>query len=78
MLVVVFQQSSYECLRKPSTINEWLLNLGLPQYITVFFEHGWDQVDFIYNITFEDLKTMKIQEPEHQQRLLKSIKEMMQ
>ena len=70
------QYECYEYLRPPATINEWLLNLGLPQYINIFFEHGWDQLTFIGDLTEKDLFLMNVNDPEHRRRVLDSIRDM--
>ncbi|CAH1781564.1 unnamed protein product [Owenia fusiformis] len=68
--------ASYETLEAPATINEWLLNLGLPQYINNFLQSGWDQLQFCTGITAQDLVQIKIFNLEHRNRILTSLKEM--
>lgn len=65
-------------LRKPSTVNEWLLNLGLPQYIQTFHENGWDSMECVGDITATDLTKMEMTEEGHRERVLKSITDIQQ
>eukprot|EP00484_Ammonia_sp_Unknown_P013941 CAMPEP_0197074676 /NCGR_PEP_ID=MMETSP1384-20130603/211227_1 /TAXON_ID=29189 /ORGANISM="Ammonia sp." /LENGTH=467 /DNA_ID=CAMNT_0042513517 /DNA_START=82 /DNA_END=1485 /DNA_ORIENTATION=- len=53
----------------------WLRDIvGLPQYVAVFFEHGFDRMAFIENMNESDLIDMKIQKTGHKKRILQQIK----
>ncbi|XP_022093865.1 phosphatidylinositol 3,4,5-trisphosphate 5-phosphatase 2B-like isoform X2 [Acanthaster planci] len=66
----------YEVLRRPSTIMEWLMNLGLPQYGHQLLNSGWDSVTYLDGITDRDLLECQIDSKEHRLRMLDSIKNM--
>lgn len=73
------QEQFYVTLRCPESINQWLLDLGLPQYISDFLRQGWDDVRFITDLTPNDLTMhLKITNDEHQERILQSVKDMKQ
>jgi len=60
----------------PISINEWLLSLGLPQYIGIFMETGWDEVQYLGSLTEQSLLDMKITEIEHRERILHSVRDL--
>ncbi|XP_006819144.1 phosphatidylinositol 3,4,5-trisphosphate 5-phosphatase 2A-like [Saccoglossus kowalevskii] len=68
----------YETLTWPKTISEWLMNLGLPQYVTRLMDNGWDSVVFLDSIMNSDLIEAGVTNEEHRQRMLKSVADMKQ
>ncbi|XP_072033461.1 phosphatidylinositol 3,4,5-trisphosphate 5-phosphatase 1-like isoform X2 [Amphiura filiformis] len=64
----------YESLRPPSTIIEWLMNLGLPQYGHELLHSGWDNVEYLDSLTEKDLQDANITNPQHRKRMLDSIR----
>ncbi|XP_071798602.1 phosphatidylinositol 3,4,5-trisphosphate 5-phosphatase 1-like [Asterias amurensis] len=66
----------YEVLRRPSTIMEWLMNLGLPQYGYQLLNSGWDNVTYLDTITDKDLVECQIKDKDHRVRMLESIQSM--
>lgn len=63
-------------LQNPRTIEEWLLGLQLIQYADVFIVNGWDNVDFLGDLTIKDLIYLNIQQSEHQDAILRSIEQL--
>ena len=68
---------TYARLRQPETLNTWLLDLGLPCYIQTFLDNGWDQLKWIKDMSEQDLVDMGIKNPEHRERILSSVRDMM-
>ena len=66
----------YEMLRRPATIMEWLMNLGLPQYGYLLLNNGWDNVAYLDTITDKDLMDCLVVDSSHRLRMLSSIKNM--
>lgn len=66
----------YDTIRKPSTISQWLMDLGLPQYIHGLVENGWDSIAYIDDITDKDLCEANVQNASHRQKILLSIRNM--
>ncbi|KAK2141790.1 hypothetical protein LSH36_1040g00029 [Paralvinella palmiformis] len=67
------QNPAYDTLRKPSSIKEWLTDLGFEQYIPHFLENGWDNLSFIQDLTDHHLRDINVRVPEHRSKILKSI-----
>uniref|UniRef100_A0A8C1VS34 Si:dkeyp-9d4.3 n=1 Tax=Cyprinus carpio TaxID=7962 RepID=A0A8C1VS34_CYPCA len=62
-------------LRKPlSTLAEWLSAIGLSQYYQTLVQNGYDNMDFISDITLEDLKEIGITKLGHQKKLMLAVK----
>nr|XP_032832083.1 caskin-1-like [Petromyzon marinus] len=55
---------------KPATLREWLSQIGLGHYHAILADNGYDKVDFISEITLEDLQEIGITKLGHQKRLL--------
>lgn len=72
----VEDQDVYDSIRIPTTISQWLMDLGLPQYIHDLVANGWDRIAFIHNISDSDLLEAGIHDPKHRRRILESIKNM--
>jgi len=60
-------------LRIPSSIKEWLGDLGLSQYHDQFIANGWDHINFVYDMADEDLVLVGVVSPEDRTRILHSI-----
>jgi hypothetical protein len=66
--------TAYEdVLRMPASIEEWLTDLGLSQYLDEFMAKGWDQVRFLCDMADDDLIQIGINNIDHRKRILKSI-----
>uniref|UniRef100_A0A8C1U437 Si:dkeyp-9d4.3 n=1 Tax=Cyprinus carpio TaxID=7962 RepID=A0A8C1U437_CYPCA len=62
-------------LRKPlSNLAEWLSAIGLNQYYQTLVQNGYDNMDFISDITLEDLKEIGITKLGHQKKLMLAVK----
>lgn len=74
--VLSLQGAAYVKLRLPETIGEWMSSLGLPQYTAPFIKNGWDQINFLAQISDQDLVNMGISDSQHRKRILQSLNEM--
>uniref|UniRef100_A0A9J8CJR1 Si:dkeyp-9d4.3 n=1 Tax=Cyprinus carpio carpio TaxID=630221 RepID=A0A9J8CJR1_CYPCA len=59
---------------KPSNLAEWLSAIGLNQYYQTLVQNGYDNMDFISDITLEDLKEIGITKLGHQKKLMLAVK----
>ena len=70
-------EPNYDTLKPPMTINEWLLDLSLPEYIPIFFQEGWDSMSYVIkDLTPSDLDHMSISNPSHIKRIMESLADM--
>ncbi|KAK6269217.1 hypothetical protein J4Q44_G00394650, partial [Coregonus suidteri] len=46
--------------QKPASLAEWLSAIGLRQYQQVLVQNGYENIDFITDITWEDLQEIGI------------------
>lgn len=70
----LLNSNNYDSTQKQRVINWLKYDVGLKQYIDNFFQHGFDRMIFVENITNEDLIDMKIKKPRHRKRILQQIK----
>ncbi|XP_054020836.1 phosphatidylinositol 3,4,5-trisphosphate 5-phosphatase 2 [Dryobates pubescens] len=54
-------------------VGEWLRALGLQRYEEGLLRNGWDDLDFLSDITEEDLEEAGVLEPAHKRLLLESL-----
>ncbi|GFN73980.1 hypothetical protein PoB_000048600 [Plakobranchus ocellatus] len=66
----------YEELKKPSTVSEWLLGLGLAEYTPLFMRHGWDSMSAVHGLTAASIMKIGIRDGEHRLRILDSVREL--
>ncbi|CAF94205.1 unnamed protein product, partial [Tetraodon nigroviridis] len=57
-----------------SSVGEWLQRLGLERYEQGLLHNGWDDLEFLSDITEEDLEEAGVLDPSHKQILLESLK----
>ncbi|XP_014867470.1 PREDICTED: caskin-1 isoform X8 [Poecilia mexicana] len=60
--------------QKPSNLGEWLSAIGLSQYHQVLVQNGYENIDFITDITWEDLQEIGITKLGHQKKLMLAVK----
>uniref|UniRef100_A0A3B5QAR7 CASK interacting protein 1 n=1 Tax=Xiphophorus maculatus TaxID=8083 RepID=A0A3B5QAR7_XIPMA len=60
--------------QKPSNLGEWLSAIGLSQYHQVLVQNGYENIDFITDITWEDLQEIGITKLGHQKKLMMAVK----
>lgn len=53
---------------------EWLRALGLSQYAESFLDNGYDDLEICKQVGDPDLDAIGVQNPQHRQKLLKSIR----
>uniref|UniRef100_A0AAQ4QPZ6 phosphatidylinositol-3,4,5-trisphosphate 5-phosphatase n=1 Tax=Gasterosteus aculeatus aculeatus TaxID=481459 RepID=A0AAQ4QPZ6_GASAC len=61
-----------------SSVGEWLQRLGLERYEPGLLHNGWDDLEFLSDITEEDLEEAGVFDPAHMQILLESLKQQQQ
>jgi len=66
-------QQYEDTLRVPSSIKEWLSDLGLSRYHDQFIANGWDHIKFVYDMADEDLVLVGVDSPADRTRILHSI-----
>ncbi|XP_077474149.1 caskin-1 isoform X6 [Stigmatopora argus] len=76
MTTEINKMSSTEWLpdQKPASLGEWLCAIGLSQYHQVLVQNGYENIDFITDITWEDLQEIGIIKLGHQKKLMLAVK----
>ncbi|XP_024657913.2 caskin-1 isoform X6 [Maylandia zebra] len=59
---------------KPASLGEWLSSVGLSQYHQMLVQNGYENIDFITDITWEDLQEIGITKLGHQKKLMLAVK----
>uniref|UniRef100_A0A3B3DWQ5 CASK interacting protein 1 n=1 Tax=Oryzias melastigma TaxID=30732 RepID=A0A3B3DWQ5_ORYME len=62
--------------QKPNNLEEWLSAIGLSQYHQVLVQNGYENIDFITDITWEDLQEIGITKLGHQKKLMLAVKKL--
>uniref|UniRef100_A0A8C2AF13 Caskin-2 n=1 Tax=Cyprinus carpio TaxID=7962 RepID=A0A8C2AF13_CYPCA len=60
----------------PSDIGKWLGAIGLPQYQKKLAENGYDSINIVQDITWEDLQEIGITKLGHQKKLMLAVKKL--
>ncbi|XP_051940722.1 caskin-2-like isoform X2 [Hippocampus zosterae] len=60
--------------RKPANLADFLSHLGLSQYYQVLVQNGYENIDFISDISLEDLQEIGISKLGHQKKLMLGVK----
>ncbi|XP_065269973.1 phosphatidylinositol 3,4,5-trisphosphate 5-phosphatase 2 [Emys orbicularis] len=55
------------------SVGEWLLALGLERYEEGLIHNGWDDLEFLSDITDEDLEEAGVLDPNHKRLLLENL-----
>ncbi|XP_054593711.1 caskin-1 [Nothobranchius furzeri] len=58
---------------KPANLAEWLSHLGLSQYYQVFVQNGYENIEFVSDISLEDLQEIGITKLGHQKKLMLGV-----
>nr|XP_057935764.1 phosphatidylinositol 3,4,5-trisphosphate 5-phosphatase 2A [Doryrhamphus excisus] len=58
-----------------SSVGEWLQRLGLERYEQGLLHNGWDDLEFLSDITEEDLEEAGVLDPSHKRILLESLRQ---
>lgn len=61
-----------------SSVGEWLQRLGLERYEQGLLHNGWDDLEFLSDITEEDLEEAGVLDPTHKRILLESLRQQQQ
>ncbi|XP_062036914.1 caskin-1 isoform X1 [Lepus europaeus] len=59
---------------KPANLAVWLSMIGLAQYYKVLVDNGYENIDFITDITWEDLQEIGITKLGHQKKLMLAVR----
>ncbi|GAA6090569.1 phosphatidylinositol 3,4,5-trisphosphate 5-phosphatase 2A, partial [Tachysurus ichikawai] len=70
--------SSSSSLSVDSSVGEWLQRLGLERYEEGLLRNGWDDLEFLSDITEEDLEEAGILDSTHKKILLASLRQQQQ
>ncbi|XP_028977866.1 caskin-1 isoform X2 [Esox lucius] len=60
--------------QKPASLAQWLSLIGLSQYYQVLVQNGYENIDFITEISWEDLQEIGIIKLGHQKKLMLAVK----
>ncbi|KAK2881736.1 hypothetical protein Q8A67_019004 [Cirrhinus molitorella] len=71
-------ESSSSSLSVECSVGEWLQKLGLQHYEEGLLHNGWDDLEFLSDITEEDLEEAGVRDPAHKKILLASLKQQQQ
>ncbi|KAI5616084.1 caskin-1 isoform X1 [Silurus asotus] len=58
---------------KPTSLAEWLSLIGLSQYYQTLVQNGYDNMDFVSDISLEDLQEIGITKLGHQKKLMSAV-----
>jgi hypothetical protein len=61
---------------KPRDVSEWLKHIGLLEYQSAMVDAGYDEIEYMTDITESDLKDIGITKKGHLRKLLKSIEKL--
>ncbi|KAG7237455.1 hypothetical protein INR49_032322, partial [Caranx melampygus] len=64
----------FGCSHDTANLGEWLTAIGLSQYHQVLVQNGYENIDFITDITWEDLQEIGITKLGHQKKLMLAVK----
>ncbi|KAM9770175.1 caskin-1-like isoform 4-T4 [Menidia menidia] len=59
---------------KPANLADWLSHLGLSQYYQVLVQNGYENIDFVSDISLEDLLEIGITKLGHQKKMMLGVK----
>ncbi|XP_038632536.1 caskin-2-like isoform X2 [Scyliorhinus canicula] len=62
---------------KPVDLFEWLSVIGLPQYHKKLVDNGYDSINFVSEITWEDLQEIGITQLGHQKKMMIAVKKLL-
>ncbi|XP_051994681.1 caskin-2-like isoform X4 [Xyrauchen texanus] len=60
----------------PQDLGEWLSALGLPQYHKKLAENGYDSINIVRDLTWEDLQEIGITKLGHQKKMMLAVKKL--
>ncbi|XP_045141965.1 caskin-1 [Echinops telfairi] len=62
--------------QKPANLAVWLSMIGLAQYYKVLVDNGYENIDFITDLTWEDLQEIGITKLGHQKKLMLAVRKL--
>ncbi|XP_056607785.1 caskin-2 isoform X3 [Triplophysa dalaica] len=60
----------------PQDLGEWLSAIGLPQYHKKLTENGYDSINIVRDLTWEDLQEIGITQLGHQKKMMLAVKKL--
>ncbi|KAK3519794.1 hypothetical protein QTP70_004954 [Hemibagrus guttatus] len=60
----------------PVDLSEWLNAIGLPQYHKELLENGYDSINIVRDLTWEDLQEIGITKLGHQKKIMLAVKKL--
>ncbi|XP_053502922.1 caskin-2 isoform X2 [Ictalurus furcatus] len=60
----------------PVDLGEWLSAIGLPQYHKKLLENGYDSINIVRDLTWEDLQEIGITKLGHQKKIMLAVKKL--
>ncbi|XP_076837894.1 caskin-2 isoform X2 [Brachyhypopomus gauderio] len=60
----------------PADLGEWLSAIGLPQYHKKLLENGYDSINIVRDLTWEDLQEIGITKLGHQKKIMLAVKKL--
>nr|XP_033816240.1 caskin-2 isoform X2 [Geotrypetes seraphini] len=60
----------------PADLMEWLSAIGLPQYHKKLVENGYDSINIVTDLTWEDLQEIGINKLGHQKKIMLAVKKL--
>lgn len=60
----------------PQDLGEWLSAIGLPQYHKKLSENGYDSINIVRDLTWEDLQEIGITQLGHQKKIMLAVKKL--
>ncbi|XP_051571575.1 caskin-2-like isoform X5 [Myxocyprinus asiaticus] len=60
----------------PQDLGEWLSAIGLPQYHKKLAENGYDSINIVQDLTWEDLQEIGITKLGHQKKMMLAVKKL--
>ncbi|XP_056107195.1 caskin-2 isoform X3 [Rhinichthys klamathensis goyatoka] len=60
----------------PQDLGEWLSAIGLPQYHKKLSENGYDSINIVRDLTWEDLQEIGITKLGHQKKMMLAVKKL--
>ncbi|XP_035389938.1 phosphatidylinositol 3,4,5-trisphosphate 5-phosphatase 2A isoform X2 [Electrophorus electricus] len=70
--------SSSSSLSVETSVGDWLQRLGLERYEAGLLRNGWDDLEFLSDITEEDLEEAGVSDPAHKKILLACLRQQQQ
>ncbi|XP_076135220.1 uncharacterized protein LOC143117400 [Alosa pseudoharengus] len=80
MISEISRLSFPDCLpdKKPASLAEWLSGIGLAQHYQTLVQNGYDNMDFIKDVSIEDLQEIGITKLGHQKKIMLAVRRLVE